>query len=127
VIKDLRPKGPFLAQIALRQSPGKRIAAISGALTIVSPAPPQLVQGPELFWTQTGSLYHVFPTPSPRAALPEGISNITKVPIIGRFFVSCTNLYLTPSSISSIPNARGPTPAGARLGLFDGKLPWPER
>src|ERR1017187_1589234 len=69
------------------------------------------------FSAPKGHLYHVSPTPRPLAALPVGTSNIINVPIMGRCFVSCTNRYLIPSSISPKPKARGPTPAGVKAGI----------
>src|SRR5579872_6713753 len=89
---------------------------------IVSPPPPYVVQGPKLFCTQIGTLYHVLPTPKPLEALPVGSSNMTNVPICGRRLVSCTNRYLIPVSISPKPSALGPVPAGANCGLLEGRI-----
>ena len=44
--------------------------------------------GPKLFCAQSGTLYHVLPTPKPLAALPVGSSNMTNVPICGRCLLS---------------------------------------
>ena len=115
--KDLGSERHLLAEIPLNQPAGKRETTVAGCVHQRHAAAP--VSGPraKAFLHPKGTLYHVSPTPRPLAALPVGTSNIINVPIMGRCFVSCTNRYLIPSSISPKPKARGPTPAGVKAGI----------
>src|SRR5581483_10915230 len=87
------------------------------------PAPPSRVHLPASFSTQRGSLYQTFPTLSPLAKLPVGISNVVKLPTWGRCLGSVIQASFTPSSVAVRPKAFVPVPEGAKAGLFDGKTP----
>src|SRR6185437_2633376 len=88
----------------------------------VSPTPPYVVHGPQLFCTHTGSFHQTFPSPNPFAEAPVGTSIIVNVPIIGLYFVSFTERNFTPISVSPTPHARPPTPAPEYRGLLYGKI-----